>query len=68
MAIFIANLFIRSKVMKNPKVNSGRGPMIHIRLEEDVHRELKMMAAEKRTTIQKLVSDLIQRTVLRGKK
>ena len=30
----------------------GRGPMIHIRLNPDIHKDLKMDAVEKGTTIQ----------------
>ena len=35
--------------------------MIHIRLDEDTHRRLKMHAAESRSSIQRLVESLIRR-------
>jgi len=37
----------------------GRGPMIHIRLDPDIHKDLKMKAVEKGTTIQRVVEKLI---------
>jgi predicted HicB family RNase H-like nuclease len=44
-----------------------RGPMIHVRLDEDTHRELKVIVAKQGTTIQQLVSELIQKEVARAK-
>jgi predicted DNA-binding ribbon-helix-helix protein len=44
---------------------TGRGPMIHIRLNRETHTSLKMIAAKKETTIQKMVEDLIIRNVKR---
>jgi len=37
----------------------SRGPMIHVRLDEKTHRRLKIIAAQRTTTIQQLVEDLI---------
>jgi len=34
--------------------------MIHIRLDEQIHRQLRILVAKKDTTIQQLVSDLIR--------
>jgi len=49
------------RVRKSP----DRGPMIHIRLNRETHTSLKMIAAKKETTIQKMVEDLIIRDVKR---
>ncbi len=54
--------------MKHPKDKPTRGPMIHVRLEDSVHYELKMMTVEKRTSIQELVSDLIRKAVQKHNK
>lgn len=35
--------------------------MIHVRLNEDEHRRLRVVIAEKRTTIQRFVSELVKR-------
>lgn len=40
-----------------------RGPMIHIRLDEQMHKKLRILVAHKDTTIQQLVNDLIRREV-----
>jgi len=45
-----------------------RGPMIHIRLDGETHRQLRILVAQKDTTIQQLVNDLIQREVGRSGK
>ncbi len=41
----------------------ARERMIHIRLDEHTHRELKILAAETDATLQSLVEDLIRRRV-----
>ncbi len=41
----------------------GRGPMIHVRLNEDTHRRLKVIVAKTGTTIQQLVSELIEKEI-----
>ena len=45
-----------------------RGPMIHIRLDGDTHRQLRIIVTKKDTTIQQLVNDLILREVGRSNK
>jgi hypothetical protein len=40
-----------------------RGPMIHIRLDGETHRQLRILVAEKDSTIQQLVNDLIRREI-----
>lgn len=40
-----------------------RGRMIHIRLDEETHRKLKIRVAHDGTTIQHLVADLIRQTI-----
>ncbi len=41
--------------------------MIHIRLEEEVHKDLRKAAAEEDTSLQELVSRVVSRTVAGGK-
>jgi hypothetical protein len=41
----------------------SRGPMIHVRLDEKTHRRLKIVVAQRTTTIQQLVEDLILREI-----
>lgn len=45
------------------KQEPSRGPMIHIRLDETTHRNLKIHVAHDGTTIQHLVADLIRREI-----
>jgi hypothetical protein len=40
-----------------------RGPMIHIRLDEQTHKRLRILVAHRDTTFQQLVEDLIRREV-----
>jgi hypothetical protein len=37
--------------------------MIHVRLDEKTHRRLKIIVAQRTTTIQQLVEDLIRREI-----
>lgn len=37
--------------------------MIHVRLDEKTHRRLKILAAQRVTTIQQLVENLIRREI-----
>jgi hypothetical protein len=37
--------------------------MIHVRLDEKTHRHLKIIVAQRTTTIQQLVEDLIHREI-----
>jgi len=45
-----------------------RGPMIHIRLDEQTHRQLRILVAHRDTMIQQLVNDLVRREVERSSK
>ena len=45
-----------------------RGPMIHIRLDEQTHKQLRILVAHQDTTIQQLVNDLVRREVERSGK
>jgi len=45
-----------------------RGPMIHIRLNPVIHKDLKMNAVEKGTTIQRVVENLISQYLRREDK
>jgi len=45
-----------------------RGPMIHIRLDEQTHKQLRILVAHRDTTIQQLVNDLVRREVERSSK
>ena len=49
--------------MARPLKDPSRGPMIHVRLDEKTHRRLKIVAAQRTSTIQQLVEDLIQRDI-----
>ena len=49
--------------MPSPIRPDYRGPMIHIRLDEQIHRQLRILVAQKSTTIQQLVRELIRREV-----
>jgi len=42
-----------------------RGPMIHIRLDQQTHKQLRILVAQRDTTIQQLVNDLVRREVER---
>lgn len=53
--------------MRKANKSAYRGPMIHIRLDREIHMELKVLAAQNHITIQKLVEDLIRRRILRSK-
>ncbi len=48
-----------ARISKDP----SRGPLIHVRLDEKTHRRLKILVAQRTTTIQELVEDLILREV-----
>ena len=43
--------------------DDSRGLMIHVRLDEKTHRRLKILVAQRTTTIQQLVEALIQREI-----
>ncbi len=45
--------------MSKNSQKSPRDRMIHIRLDIETHKRLKINAAQKETTIQQLVADLI---------
>ena len=45
-----------------------RGPMIHIRLNELTHKQLRILVAQRSTTIQELVSDLVRLEIERSKR
>jgi len=50
------------------KVNAGReGKMIHVRLPDKIHQQLKINAARERTTIQQMVAALIERNLAKKK-
>ena len=49
--------------MARPSKDPSRGPMIHVRLDEKIHRRLKIVVAQRTTTIQQLVEDLIRREI-----
>ena len=42
---------------------SYRGPMVHIRLDEQTHKQLRVLVAHRDTTIQQLVNDLVRNEV-----
>lgn len=48
--------------IKNFKQNKSNR-MIHIRLDEEVHKRLRIVAAEKDVSIQELVTSLIERDI-----
>ena len=50
------------------KNNNNRGPMVHIRLDEETHRKLKIIVAQSGTTMQQLVKDLILNQVKNSEK
>lgn len=54
--------------MVSKKANPTRGPMIHIRLTKETHKDLKTMVAQKETTIQGLVEDLIKLSIVKYKR
>jgi hypothetical protein len=43
--------------------DSSRGMIIHVRLDEKTHRRLKIVVAQRTTTIQQVVEDLILREI-----
>jgi predicted HicB family RNase H-like nuclease len=43
--------------------DASRGLMIHVRLDEKTHRRLKILVAQRTTTIQQLIECMIQREV-----
>lgn len=46
--------------MPRKRQEPPRGPMIHVRLDEKTHHELKVYAVSSGSTIQSVVSDLIR--------
>jgi len=46
---------------------TNRGPMIHIRLDEKTHRELKILAVTSGSTIQGVVEKLIKLTIVKNR-
>lgn len=53
--------------MIKSKSENNTGRLIHIRLSEDVHRRLRIRAAELDTSIQKWVSELIEKELSKSK-
>ncbi len=51
--------------MTRENKKTSRGPMVHIRLNEKTHRNLKVLVAKSDTTIQQFVADLICREVVK---
>jgi hypothetical protein len=49
------------------KQEPPRGPMIHVRLDERTHRELKVYSASIGGTIQSVVSELIRKKMVETK-
>ena len=47
---------------KSPKP-AYRGPMIHIRLDEETHKQLRRHVAQKGITIQAIVEGLVRREI-----
>ena len=52
--------------MKKKSITQTKDRMIHIRLDERVHRELKIFAVKNDTTIQALVEGLITNRLATG--
>lgn len=52
--------------MARSTTSSLRGPMIHVRLDEKTHRQLKVIVAKQGTTIQQFVSKLIDKEVVKA--
>ncbi|MBD3279908.1 toxin-antitoxin system HicB family antitoxin [Candidatus Dojkabacteria bacterium] len=42
--------------------------MIHIRVSEEMHKKLRIGAAEKDTSMQNLVTDILEKAFSKGKK
>lgn len=51
--------------MTRKKIESS-GRMIHIRVSEDMHKKLRIRAAEKDTSMQKLVTEILEKDLSRG--
>ena len=47
--------------MPRKRQEPSRGPMIHVRLDEKTHHELKVHAVSSSSTIQSVVASLIRR-------
>jgi len=54
--------------MKNKTDKRTKERMIHIRLDDNTHRQLKINAVQNDTTIQQLVEDLILRSFVKARK
>ena len=54
--------------MPGKKKVTGRGPMIHIRLGIDTHKDLKVSAVQNGTTIQNVVEGLIEKYLQKEKR
>ncbi len=50
---------------KEPR-KSPKGRMIHVRLDDETHRRLKIYAAQASATIQQLVEDLIHQKLIKS--
>ncbi len=53
--------------MPRKKKELPRGPMIHVRLDEKTHRELKVYAVSSGGTIQSVVAELIRKKLTADK-
>jgi predicted HicB family RNase H-like nuclease len=53
--------------MKNKTDKHTKKRMIHIRLDDKVHKELRIQAVQKDTTIQTIVEDLILQSLKKSK-
>jgi predicted HicB family RNase H-like nuclease len=53
--------------MKKKSNTPSRNRMIHIRLNEETHKRLKIKAVQNNATIQKLVEDLILQSLVTSK-
>ena len=49
--------------MARPSNAGYRGPMIHIRLDEQTHKRLRILVAQESTTIQELVTSMIREKI-----
>jgi len=67
LVIFITDCQCRSVIVPKKKQEPPRGPMIHVRLDEKTHRELKIYAVSSGGTIQSVVSDLIRKKMTETK-
>jgi hypothetical protein len=68
VAIFVTDIQGWSVTMPGKRQEPPRGPMIHVRLDEKTHHDMKIFAVSSGGIIQSVVSNLIKRRLAEDRK